>query len=189
MRPQTLQPCSDLDDTDLESEGEEEGDEREAGRRRGGGGDGSASDEDLPDLEPNDGPGGSSFRDFDTATEFGMDVSVCVCVCGAPAGAGPLPRPGEEGWSGLGGEAGRAERPGGALGHSWQGPAGSPAGAVCTAGLTPAAGVRYPLLVATPPLPSLKHTLSHTHTPPRVCLGSMTRMMRRGSGSRAWWPP
>ncbi|KAI7842810.1 hypothetical protein COHA_003556 [Chlorella ohadii] len=56
---------SDLDDTDLESE-VESGDE---GRPQH-----HSDDESLPDLEPNvDGPGGSSFRDVDTGTEFGMD--------------------------------------------------------------------------------------------------------------------
>ena len=74
--PPPLRPCSDLDDTDLESEGEEE--EEGAAARRQGGASGAASDEDLPDLEPGEdglGPGGSSFRDVDTGTEFGMDVS------------------------------------------------------------------------------------------------------------------
>lgn len=62
--------CSDLDDTDLESE-VESGDE---GRPQH-----HSDDESLPDLEPNvDGPGGSSFRDVDTGTEFGMDVSGCL---------------------------------------------------------------------------------------------------------------
>lgn len=52
---------SDLDDTDLESEGES-GDE---GRLQH-----HSDDESLPDLEPNM---DSSFQDVDTGTEFGMD--------------------------------------------------------------------------------------------------------------------
>lgn len=72
LTPATLPRCSDLDDTDLESEGES-GDE---GRPQH-----HDDDESLPDLEPNmDGAGGSSFRDVDTGTEFGMDVSGLACM-------------------------------------------------------------------------------------------------------------
>lgn len=65
-RPASFCSCSDLDDTDLESEGES-GDE---GRLQH-----HSDDESLPDLEPNM---GSSFQDVDTGTEFGMDVSQCA---------------------------------------------------------------------------------------------------------------
>ena len=64
--PASFCSCSDLDDTDLESEGES-GDE---GRLQH-----HSDDESLPDLEPNM---DSSFQDVDTGTEFGLDVSQCA---------------------------------------------------------------------------------------------------------------